>query len=216
MNGRKEKFVISIESGLCVDGDSIAKELSRALGIVSFSGEIIKEASRLSGISEELLLRYEEKAVREAYDLMAEDEAHIKLPSARRFIMAQLAACKSLAEQGSCILVNHHSNAAMGGHKNHIRIFVHTVPHQIVKAYAKENHMDIEFAASELRRKGKARARYFRSVSKHWGEAANYDFCLDSTNMTAAQAADNIVRYLETSVHGDLVPRPTRALKRGA
>lgn len=216
MNGKKENFVISIESSLCVDVDAIAKELSRALGIASFSGEIIKEASRLSGISEELLLRYEEKTVREAYDLMAEDEAHIKLPSARRFIMAQLAACKSLAEHGSCILINHHSNAALSDHKNHIRVFVHTVSHRIVKAYAKENHMDTEFASSVLRRKAKARTRYFRSVSKHWGEAGNYDFCLDSTNMTPIQAADNILRFLETAVHGDIAPRPTQALKRGA
>ena len=147
---------------------------------------------------------------------MAEDEAHIKLPSARRFVMAQLAACKSLAEQGSCILVNHHSNTAMSDYNNHIRIFVHTVPQRIIKAYAKENHMDTEFAASELRRKGKARSRYFKSVSKHWGEAANYDFCLDSTNMSPAQAAENIVHYLETAVQGDFVPHPTQALKRGA
>lgn len=216
MNGKKEKFIISIESGLCVDGDRIAKELGRILGIKSFSGEIIKEASRLSAIPENLLLRYEDKAVREAYDLMAEDEAHIRLPSARRFIMAQLAACKSLAEQGSCILVNHHSNAAMSDHNNHIRIFVHTGPHRRIKAYDKETHMDIEFAASELRRESKARTRYFKSISKRWGEAANYDFCLDSTNMAPSQAAASIVRYLETAVHGDLVPRPTRALRRGA
>lgn len=216
MKSRKESFVISVESELGSKGEKIARELAKAVGVKCYSGEIIKEASKLSGISENLLRRYEEKPVREAYDLMAEDEGRIKLPHARRFIMAQLAACRALAQRGPCVLVDHHSNTAMCDHEKHFSVFVHSDRESQVNEYKKESGLDAEQTAKELTRKSRARRRYFRSISKHWGEAGNYDLTIDSTNMTPVVAAGNIVSYLETVYQEVLRPRPTRAQKRGA
>lgn len=216
MKSRKENFVISVESELGCNGEKIARELAKAVGVKCYSGKIIKEASKLSGISENLLRRYEEKPVREAYDLMAENEGKIKLPQARRFIMAQLAACRALAERGSCVLVNHHSNMAMCDHEKHFSVFVHSDWESRVDEYARENKLDKERAAKELASKSRARRRYFRSIAKRWGEAGNYDLTIDSTNIAPAVAAGNIVSYLETVSQEVLRPHPTQAQKRGA
>ena len=208
--------MISVESELASCGEEIARELAAATGVDYYSDEIVEEAADISGIPLKLLRRYEERPVWAAYDLTAENEGKIKLPRAGDFIAAQLAACRALAEQGSCILLNHHANLALGSHENHFRVFVHADWDSRVYTYAVEQGICPSRAEKELLCKGRARRRYFRSVTRHWGDARNYDLTINSTSISPVTAAKNIVDYLETVTREVIRPRPMKAPGRSA
>jgi len=215
MRGKKG-FVISVESELASYGEEIARELAVAIDVDYYTDEIIQKAVQLSGIPERLMRRYEEKTVWAAYDLMATDEGAIKLPRTGDFIAAQLAACQELAEQGKCILVNHHANLALSDRTNHFRVFIHSDWDSKVCTYAMEKGICRKQAEQELASKERARRRYFKSVTRHWGEAYNYDLTINSTYISPKTAARNIVDYLETVTQEEICPRPTKALERSA
>ena len=56
-----------------------------------------------------------------------------------------------------------------------------------------------EEAKENIRRSDKARAAYYHHISgRRWGEAANYDLTVDSSQ-GVQQAAEEILQYLESN-----------------
>jgi len=88
--------------------------------------------------------------------------------------------------------------------------------HLPVSTYAMEKGICRKQAEQELASKERARRRYFKSVTRHWGEAYNYDLTINSTYISPKTAARNIVDYLETVTQEEICPRPTKALERSA
>ena len=211
----RERMVLSVESELDAGGEEIAGELGRLLRLRCFSGGLLEEAARLSGIPLRLLKRYEEKRVRHAYDLTAENEDQLRLPPAREFLAAQLAACRSEAEQGPCILVDHHSNAAVSDLPDAVSVFVHADRESRLRRFAIRRGMSIEKAARAFDKAERERTLVYKSVAPKWGKAANYDLSVNATGATPEQLAAHIVRYLETVTREDLI-HPTAALGRSA
>ena len=215
MKLKKDALVVSVETEPGSRGTQVAEELAGTLGIPCYGQEILEEASKISGISMKLLKRYEEQNVRSAYNLNAEDESDILLPPARMFLMAQIAACRALADRQSCVLVDHHANTALNDLDNHVRVFVHADKESREEQYAFEKHMTPGSAKKALAKEERRRRRYFRSVSKNWGKAGNYDLTVNSTHGSPQTIAGHIVDYLQNLTEDSLV-HPTQARKRSA
>ncbi len=215
MKLKKDNLVVSVETEPGSRGAEIAEELAGKLGIPCYGQEILEEASKISGISMKLLKRYEERNVHSAYKLDAEDESDIILPPARMFIMAQIAACRHLAEKQSCVLVDHHANTALGGMDDHVRVFVHADREAREERYAFEKHITPEKAKKDLPKEERRRRRYYRSVSRNWGKAGSYDLTVNSTHNPPQVIAGHIVDYLQNLTEDSLV-HPTQARKRSA
>ena len=206
MNIKKENLVITVEGELGSREEALANQLAEMLGMNCYSSEILTEASHISGISEKLLRRYETHPVRQAYDLLAEDESRLHLPKASDFLSAQLAACRRLAETGAGILVNHHANTALAGLANHFSIFVH--------ASHESRLREMQLSESAFKAQDRAHRRYFRSVSRHWGEADHYDLTVNATDTPVEVLAANIVRYLENLSQEMLAPAAQHQIRR--
>jgi len=199
-------MIITIESepGSC--GEEIARELSRMIGIPCYGEEILDTAARISGISAKLLHRYDGRAVYAAYDLLAEDEAGIKMPPAQDFITAQVVACKKLSENGPCILVDRHSALALDGNENQIRIFIHADFESRAKVIAQQKNVSGGEAEKILKKVDRAYRSYYKGNNKHWGSADYYDFCVNASDCTAEKLADVTAVFLEDSVGEKLLP----------
>ena len=210
MKLKRERLIVSVETEAGSKGNEVAKELAETLCIPCYEEEVIREASEISGIPFKLLKRYEDRTAHLAYDLTAEDESGILIPPAKYFLMAQIAACRMLAEHRSCILVDHHSNAALSGRDNHVRVFVHADPESRQKEFALENGIEPGKAKNALSKEDRRRRRYFRSVSRNWGKAGNYDLTVNSSQGSPAVIAGHIVDYLQTITEERLV-HPTWA-----
>ena len=208
----KTVLVAGASSGL---GRAVAEALARKLRLRCRTGEILPAASRLSGISLKLLRRYEEKPVRHAYDLTAESEEELRIPPARDFLAAQIAACRSLAEQGPCVLAEHHANVALSDRDDHVSVFLHAPRAERLRVYARTWGLSPEKAARSFAREDRERSRYYRSVTPGWGKSASYDLSVNASAASPEILADHILRYLET-VNRAKPSHPTWAPKRSA
>ncbi len=211
----RNRLVITVESELCAGGEEVARVLAQKLRLRCFSGEITGEASALSGISGKLLKRYEARRVRQAYDLTAKSEDELRIPSERTFLAAQVAACRRLAGQEPCVLVDHHSNAALADDENHIGIFVHADRESRLKSYAKQRGLTPVLAKRSFEREDRERARCFRTLSRNWGKASNYCLTVNASHAGPETLAQHIINYLETVTQEQLV-HPTLAPERSA
>jgi hypothetical protein len=211
----KNKLAITVESELCAGGEEVAKALAGMLKLKCLSDEITGTAAKLSGISRKLLRRYEAKRVRQAYDLSAESEDELHIPAEKYFLAAQVAACRTLADEGPCVLVDHHSNAALADRENHVGIFIHADREDRLNTYARLHWQTPFRARRSFNREDRERTGCFRTLSRNWGKASNYCLTVNSSCATTETLAQNIVRYLETVTQEELV-HPTSAQERSA
>ncbi len=215
MKLKKDRLVVSVETEPGSRGEQIAEELAQTLHIPCYGSEILDEAVKISGIPHRLLKKYEEKTVHTAYDLTAEDESGLRMPPARNFLLAQIAACREIAERESCILVDHHANASLSDREDHVRVFVHADQRDKELNYAVDHNIDFSKAKSVFAKEERRRRRYFRGVSRNWGKAGNYDLTVNSTHGTPQAIASHIVDYIQNLTEEELV-HPTQARKRSA
>ena len=211
----QDKLVITVEGELCAEQEILGATLANILSVPCYRGEILEEAKQISGISWKLLKRYEEKPVRSAYDLTADGEDELHMPPARDFLAAQIAACRELADEGPCILVDHHANAAISDRADHLSVFVHADRELRLAEYARRWGLSPEEAKPRFAREDRVRSRYFRSVFPGWGKAGSYDIALKGGGIIPKELADHVIRYLEAVTRERLV-HPTPARERSA
>lgn len=211
----QDKLVITVEGELCAEQEILGAALANTLRMPCYRGEILETAKQISGISWKLLKRYEEKPVRSAYDLTASGEDDLHMPPARDFLAAQIAACRELAEEGPCILVDHHASAAISDRADHLSVFVHADRDARLLEYARRWGLSPEQAKRRFAREDRVRSRYFRSVFPGWGKAGSYDITLKASGIFPEELANHVIRYLETVTRERLV-HPTPARERSA
>ena len=197
MKLNKEEMIITIDSELYSNGEKIAKELAKILGIPCYAEEILDRASEISKIPVKLMHRYDGKAVHAAYDLMAEDESQIRIAPAADFITAQVMAAKQLAAEGSCILVDRHANMALADQKNHVSVYVHADLEDRAKTFAEEKGLSVEEARKALKKEDKTYAHYYKGNNKNWGDAGRYDIAVNVSDAGIKAAVDTIVSFLD-------------------
>jgi cytidylate kinase len=209
------KLVITVEGELCAEQEALGAALANVLHMPCYRGEILETANRISGISWKLLKRYEEKPVRSAYDLTASGENDLHMPPARDFLTAQIAACRELAEEGPCILVDHHANAAISDRADHLSVFVHVDRDLRLLEFARRHGLSPQEAKPRFAREDRVRSRYFRSVFPGWGKAGSYDITLKAGGIIPEELTNHVIRYLEAVTRERLV-HPTPARERSA
>ena len=197
-------MIITIDTELASNGEKIAKELSFILGIPCYGTEILDRASEISGIPYKLLHKYDGRAVHSAYDLTAADTDEIRIAPAADFITAQVFAARSLAQGGSCILVDRHANAALEGRKNKFSVFIHADFNDRAGNIAAEKGMSLEAAQKYLKKADRAYRNYYKGNNKGWGDAENYDLCVNASDADELKIADMIASFLELLTDADI------------
>ena len=189
---------IALDSESYSGVDELSEALSAAMGIPCRTNELIPLAAELSGIPEHVLRRYEERSVMAAYDLGAEDEANMRLPSTRELAAAQLEACRRLAAEGPCILADHFAGKAadeLGG----VRVFLHADAEVRASTLAKAKDLGPAAARRQLKRLDRSRSRFYRSEDTGWGMARTYTLSVNTSGKEPADLADGLAAYL----HGE-------------
>ena len=194
---RSSSTVITIDSEACSGGEELAAALAGELGIPCYSTEILSEAAKISGISESVLQRYDGRGVVAAYDFAASDDASVRLPSTGAMVSAQLAACRALAEQGPCVLVDRFGSQAVP-HENCVRIYLHADPEQRAARLAQEKDLGPAAARRQLKRMDRVRNRYYRNGNRDWGYARAYDYAVNTTDVEAASLAAGLADMIRS------------------
>ena len=179
-------------------GHDIARALARELQIRCYDKEIVDEAARCSKLCREVVDSFDEKRVaafigQEGHFLSFGENFGLNMRAAA----AQFDAIRSLAEQGDAIFVGRCADYVLRGREDLLRVFIMgDLPRRIETVMARYD-LGEEQAKKLIREVDKDRSSFYRYYTDQlWGEAGNYDLCIDSGRIGVDGAVHVIVSCL--------------------
>ena len=184
----EKKLLITIGRQFGSGGKAVADELGRRLGIPVYDSELITEAARKSGISEEFFHKRDEKrralfiGMRSGMD----DEVIFGIQSE---------VIRDLASKGSAIFVGRASDYVLRD-LDCVDVFISAPLEARIKRIMERQNLSASQAEDLIERKDRGRAEYydFFTFSK-WGVASNYDLCIDSSILGISGTAELIIDF---------------------
>lgn len=200
----KTGMVITIGRQYGSGGREIGRRLAKELDIPYYDKELLVEASKQSGICEELFENHDEKPTKSfLYSLMTGVQTHggaapmyLDMPLNHRMFLAQFDAIRKLAGEGPCVVVGRCADYVLRDQKNVINVFLKAdMEHRRERAI--ERGAEPQKAEETVRKNDKDRAAYYNYyATSTWGDVNNYDLCVDTGKLGYDGAVQLIIDYV--------------------
>lgn len=179
------RSIITISREYGSGGKEIGKKLAAALEIPYYDREIITQAAKESGASEQLFEENDEKGATTSFIFslsVLRDTVSGNFPLSDRLFIAQSQVIHSMAEKGPCVIVGRCADFILKEYDNVINIFIHAPMEDRVRRASEEYGVDKDKAANEVVKVDKRRAAYYDYYSfLKWGQGNHYDICVNSS-----------------------------------
>ena len=177
------KTIITLGREYCTGGRYIAEDVAKALGIKLYDKELITMAAKNSGLSEEAVAASEKRHTHSLlYSLYTMGN---ELPLGDQVFILQSRIIKQLAEEGPCVILGRCGDYVLRERPNVLRTFVYAPLEtriQFAKSRPDAKDMPDRLWETQLAKHDRARASYYNYYTENrWGEAKNYDLCLNAT-----------------------------------
>lgn len=181
------------------NGHDIARALAAELGYTCYDKEIVDHAAENSSFSREIFGTYDEKRVN-SYIVPAPH--YIGMHEGFRLNMqvasAQFDAIRSLAGRGNGIFVGRCADYILRGRDDVVRVFIMADKEFRLKTLMERKGISAEQAMKLMKEVDKDRSSYYKYYTDQiWGEAENYDLCIDSSRLGVEGAVKVISAYIE-------------------
>lgn len=195
----KENMIITIGRQYGSGGREIGKRLADALGIPCYDKELLTVAAKKIGFCEKIFEEHDEKQVGSfLYSLVMGTYSGSNLPLNHKLFLAQFETIRSLAEQGSCILIGRCADYALEDYKNCINIYLHASLEERVRRAINTYGLDNEKAEDIVLKTDKQRANYYNFYTgKNWGDAENYDITLDTSRLGIEHTVTLLLSFIK-------------------
>ena len=102
------------------------------------------------------------------------------LPLTDRVYLQQVKTIRDIAQKGGCVIVGRCADAVLADYPHLLRVFIYANS----EARRKRVEMFYHESAEELEKLEKKRSSYYQHYTgKRFGDAENYDMCLDSGSL---------------------------------
>ena len=191
-------FAISREYGS--GGREIGEHLANELGIAYYDKLLLKRIAEESGLDGDVIADFDEKPLRPL--LLNPNNffcgTDIEHPVAARIYKAEVGILKSIADEGPCVIVGRCADYVLSKHPGLVSLFVSAPMDARVKRVMRRNNLSEQEARARIAKVDKARASYYRYFTdEQWGQASNYDLCLNSGQLDAQGAVSVIRAFVE-------------------
>ena len=202
----KTKHIITVARQFGSGGRDIAQSLANELGIKFYDKELISEAAKESGMSPEVFENIDEKATNSLlyslsmglYNFGNGFSAVGDLPVNDKLYIIQHKMIKKLAEEGPCVILGRCADYVLRDYPNVINIFINADIEYRKERAIKYHNVDKRRAEQIVNKTDKNRANYYSFYSgQKWGQAQNYDLCINSGKMSQEDAVSLIKTYVE-------------------
>ena len=190
------KKVITISREFGSGGRTIGRMVADALGYKFYDGEIIDEVVKKSGLSREIVEKYDEYATHKNSFLYtiavnAGGDSYNGLSIANRVQIAQIGVVKQIAEEGNCVIIGRGADYILRDRDDCLNVFVRADMQfrakRVIENYG-ETDVKIE---DRLKDKDLRRRVFYRSFTmREWGAIENYNLVLDSGYIGLEKCAD--------------------------
>lgn len=192
--------IINIGRQFGSGGKSVAEVLERKLGIAVYDNELLAKAAEQSGLSPELFRKSDEhKSVLGLGSVFSSNRFGGFTQSGitdSALFQIQSDTIRSIASKGSAIFVGRASDYVLRD-MDCLDVFI-SAPVE-VRALRVSERLGIthDEAVKLIQKKDKGRKEYydFFTFGDHWGQASNYDLCIDSSILGIEGTADLIISF---------------------
>ena len=179
------KSIITISREFGSGGRTIGRLVAEQLGYQFYDRELVNQVAERSGFSPEFIEESGEYASAMSSLLFAMATAGQYsadgLSMHDRLYIEQTRFIEELAEQGRCVIVGRCADYILREHKDCLHVFIHadmkSRAKRIVERYGEKD----KSPEKRLAEKDQKRRVYYKNYTgRNWGQAQNYDLCLNS------------------------------------
>ena len=183
------KNIILIDRQYGSGGREVGKMLADKLGIPFYDGQMLLMAADKYGLNPGVMKEYDEKNVKSMIYMIAMysdygmEDTNKLLPQKIYNAMAQTII--KLANEGPCVIMGRCADYILSDRNDCLSIFIYAsdMSFRIHRAVTVDNVPEKE-AAGYIKKRDKQRREYYNfHTDGRWGEAANYDLCLNTSSL---------------------------------
>ena len=196
-----DNLIISISREYGSGGREIGERLASTLGIAYYDKELINRIVQKSGLPDDVVEAHDEKVLNRF--LLTPNRfltgADLDQPIASAIHAAEIESIRSAADEGPCVIVGRSADSVLSSYPRLISIYVSAPMENRIARVMRRNNISEGEAKTRIARIDKDRAHYYRYFTdKKWGEANNYDLCINSGKMAVADDAVAVIStYLD-------------------
>jgi CMP/dCMP kinase len=202
-------FVITISRQLGSGAALIGRQLASRLGLFYLDREILQRAAQQLQLSEEEVQSHDE-TVTPFWQAAVQSFAYGSLPVAyappplhlcsdREVREAEWGIIAEAARRRSAVVVGRGGVYALRDHPRHLSVFLHARDDFRLARVVETYHLPAAEARAALEASDRARAQYHHALSgRAWGDACQYDLCLDTSTFGLTAATDIILQHVCT------------------
>ena len=199
------KPIITVGRQYGSGGRYVAKLLAEKLEIPFYDKELLAEASKDSGICQEVMENFDEKQEKKSIfsmfgNIQGRRDAgmYIDMPLNHRIFLAQFDAIRRIADQGSCVIVGRCADYVLRDHRNVVNVFIKSPVEERIKRIVELYKVDPVQAEENIRKADKQRAAYYNYYATGtWGNVDNYHLCVDTGALGIEGAVELICKAVE-------------------
>lgn len=192
-------MIISIGRQHGSGGREIARLLARELEIKCYDKEIVDEAAKHSDFSRDLINAYDEKRM-SAFMLHAGGyglNENFRLNM--QVVSAQFDAIREIASKGDCIFVGRCADYILRDRGDLVSVFILGDMDERLKCLERRQGLDEAAARKKIKEVDKDRSSFYKYYSDQvWGDAQNYDLCINSSRLGVEGTVKVIMDYIKT------------------
>ena len=186
--------VITIGREFGSGGHEIGLKLAQHLGIPFYDNEIISLAAKESNMAEKFFEQAEDnppnRYFRPTYMVY-------EIPMSDQVFLSQSRVIKYLAEKGPCVIVGRCADYVLSDHDT-IDLFIYApMEERIHRKLSMDIGVPPEKMEAHIKSVDKKRAKYYNYYTDNrWGEAKNYNLCINSGKIGVDGSVTLIEEYL--------------------
>lgn len=179
-------------------GREIARLLAEKLNYKCYDKEIVDEAASHSDFSRDLIDAFDEKRM-SAFILHAGGyglNENFRLNM--QVVSAQFDAMRNIADKGNCIFVGRCADYILRDYDDLVSVFILGDMDERLKCLERRQGLDEVEARKKIKEVDKDRSSFYRYYSDQtWGDAQNYDMCLNSSKLGVEGTVQVILDYIK-------------------
>lgn len=193
-------MIITIGRQYGSGGKEIGEKLAQKLGFAFYDNELLTIAAQKSGLSPSALSEFDETPTSSfIYNMYVNSMSGIDVvPMNQQLAFAQFDAIKEVAKAGDCVIVGRCADYVLRERKDCIHIFIHSDMEHRKKRIVENYNIPEQLSEKTALKQDKKRAAYYNYYShKKWGEAASYDFTIDSSMLGVDGSVEVLAKITE-------------------
>ena len=194
-----KQIIITIGRQFGSGGLLVAKKLGEKLGIPVYDNELITRAAQDSGFDIEFFKRSDEKKSIFAFSALFTSSSENYMSDSGLFNM-QCETIRSIAEQGSAIIVGRCADYVLREYDNVVSVFLTSPLEARAKRVMERDGLSQDEAMAKIQKKDASREAYYNYFTfGNWGVASTYNLCIDSSILGIDGTTDLIIDFITRS-----------------